>query len=100
MEIQMETMLRLYLTQVRMANINKTTDNICWRGCREREPSLTVGGLQTGPAILEIHMVNPEKAKNKSTTWSNGTILWHMAKEFNSYSTDIAYPYSLLLYSQ
>ena len=31
-------------TLVRMTIIKKSTDNKCWRGCGEREPSYTVGG--------------------------------------------------------
>ena len=36
--------MRYHLTLVRMAIINKITNNKCWRGCGERESSYTVGG--------------------------------------------------------
>jgi hypothetical protein len=36
--------LRFHLTPVRIAIISKTTNNRCWRGCREKEPSHTAGG--------------------------------------------------------
>ena len=43
-EMQIKTTMRCYLTQVRMAIINKSTKNKCWRGYREKEPFYTIGG--------------------------------------------------------
>ena len=36
----METTMRYHLTHVRMANINNSGNNRCWRGCRERRSLL------------------------------------------------------------
>ena len=35
-EIQIKTTMRYHLIPVRMANINNSGNNRCWRGCRER----------------------------------------------------------------
>ena len=43
-EMQIKTTIRYHLKLVRMAIIKKSTNNKCWRGCGEREPSCTVRG--------------------------------------------------------
>ena len=35
-EVQIKTAMRYHLTLVRMAAIKKSTNNNCWRGCREK----------------------------------------------------------------
>ena len=42
-KMQLKPTMRCYLILVRMAIISKSTNNKCWWGCGEREPSCTVG---------------------------------------------------------
>jgi hypothetical protein len=42
-EMQIKTMLKSYLTPVKMATI-RNTNNKCWQGCTRKEPSYTAGG--------------------------------------------------------
>ena len=39
-DMQIKTTMRYHLTPVRMAIINKSTNNKCWRKCREKETLL------------------------------------------------------------
>ena len=39
-EMQIKTTMRYHLTLVRMSIIKKSTNNKCWRGCREKESPL------------------------------------------------------------
>ena len=43
-EMQIKTTVRYHFTPVRMAAIQKSTRNKCWRVCEEKEASYTVGG--------------------------------------------------------
>ena len=52
-----------YLTPVRLANINKST-NKCWRGCEEKGTLVLLVGMQTGAAPVENSMEFPQKIKN------------------------------------
>ena len=43
-EMQTKTTKRYHLTLVRTTAIKKTTNNNCWRGCGEKEPSYIFDG--------------------------------------------------------
>ena len=65
-EIQIKTTIRYHLTPVRMTKINKSGNDRCWRGCRERGTLLTLlVGMQTGAATLENSMEVPQKVENR-----------------------------------
>ena len=50
---------------VRRAIKTKSTNNKCWRGCREKEnPSALLVGMQSGAATVENSMEFPQKTKH------------------------------------
>ena len=52
-EMQIKTTVRYYLMPVRMAAIQKSTNNKCWRGCGETKETLTLlVGMQTSTLPL------------------------------------------------
>ena len=43
-EMEIKTTMRYQLTPVRIAIINRSTNNKCWRWCGEKAPSITFSG--------------------------------------------------------
>ena len=43
-EMQIKTIMKYHLTLVRMTLIKKSTNNKCWRGCREKETLFALHG--------------------------------------------------------
>ena len=62
-EMKIKTTMRYHFTLVRMAIINKSTNNECWQACREKG-SLVVVGMQIGATTMENSIEFPQKTKN------------------------------------
>ena len=58
--------MRCHFTLVRMAIINKGTNNKCWRGCEEKGTLALLVGLQTGATTMENSMEFPQKTQKET----------------------------------
>ena len=65
--MQMKNTMRYHLTPVRMAIIQKSTNNQWWKGCGEREPPTLLVGMQVGTAPMENSIEVPQKTKDRVT---------------------------------
>ena len=66
-EMQIKTIMRYYLTLVRMTIIKKSTNNKCRRGHGEKETLTLLVVNQIGTTTMANCMEMPKKTSNKTT---------------------------------
>ena len=80
--MQIKTRMKYHLTPVRMANINKLTNNkYCLRIWRKGNSFVLLVGMQTTTATVENSMEIPQKIKNGSAFWPSDTTSGNIPKE-------------------
>ena len=58
-ERQVKTIMRYHLILVRMAAIEKSTNNKCWRGWKKGNPLMLLVGMQTRTSTMENNVEIP-----------------------------------------
>ena len=87
-EMQIKTTVRYYLTPVRMAIINNSTNNTCGEGVEKRDPSCTVSGNVNhyNHYGRNNSMEGPQETKYRTIMWSMFICFW---KDGNSFSQKV-----------
>ena len=87
-EMQIKTTMIYHLTPVRMAIINKSTNNqVLIRMWRKGKTFALLVGMQTGAATVENCMQLPQKMKNGSAFWPSDSTSGNISKIYKEFLT-------------
>ena len=97
---EIKTTMIYHFTPARMAKIKNTRNSKRWWGCREKNPFALLVRMQTGTAIVETNMEVPQKAKNKTTLWSNNCTVGCLPPRYkNTNSKGYMHPDVYIIYN-
>ena len=84
-EMQIKTIIKYHLTQIRIAIIKKSANNKCWRGMEKREPSRTIDGNVNYWSHYGEWYESSLKPKKRTTLWPSNPATGHIFQEhYNS----------------
>ena len=96
--MQIKASLEFHFIPVKMAKINKTSNNCCCPRWSKRNTHPSPVGVQPGAASMEINVTAPREFGNRSSTSSSYIILGLMPKGLYISQQILAQPWTLLVF--